>query len=328
MSDGTATPTPGAQAAHHVPTIPTTVSPSHLAVAGTTMAHPQSKQPSHDCPILVWMLSLNREVSKDEYDACYKVVKDCVPHAKIKYTPTNSESFKQCITLMMPLLMMRHRRIPRSKWRDCQTTTGKHWIEQTPDDISPDKFLHSMIGYHLTYNGSLCGMAMTQGTQRKVVNIGIGIKHVSVDPLGITVPEFVESQSHKLTELELKSIVQPEDTVTLRRLCVILALKDAYIKAIGQPLGFDFSRLEFNVDNETAIGDGHPLQGWEFRIYRANLGVARRDQITSQIYQCVVAFFRGTRESNFIWYHNAKELESWVQFINIDQMLKVIPKLV
>jgi 4'-phosphopantetheinyl transferase len=62
-----------------------------------------------------------------------------------------------------------------------------------------------MIGYHLTYNGSLCGMAMTQGTQRKVVNIGIGIKHVSVDPLGITVPEYVESQSHKVSTFLLRS---------------------------------------------------------------------------------------------------------------------------
>jgi len=40
---------------------------------------------------------------------------------------------------------------------------------------------------------------MTQGTQRKVVNIGIGIKHVSVDPLGISVSEYVESQSHKVS---------------------------------------------------------------------------------------------------------------------------------
>lgn len=36
----------------------------------------------------------------------------------------------QIITAMLPLLMMRHRRISRSKWRDCVTTNGKHYIEQ------------------------------------------------------------------------------------------------------------------------------------------------------------------------------------------------------
>lgn len=34
------------------------------------------------------------------------------------------------LTAMLPLLMMRHRRISRTKWKDCQTSNGKHWIEQ------------------------------------------------------------------------------------------------------------------------------------------------------------------------------------------------------
>jgi len=29
----------------------------------------------------------------------------------------------------------------------------------------------------------------------------------------------------------------------------------------------------------------------------------------------------------FVWYDDPKQLETWVQFINIDQMTKVIPKL-
>jgi len=113
----------------------------------------------------------------------------------------------------------------------------------------------------------------------------------------------------------------------LRRLCIILALKQAYIKAIGQPVGFDWSRLEINFPQRTAHGDGHPLQGWEFRIFEAKVGVARGTQLVQERYQCVCAFFRGTRESNFIMYDSVKDLEKWVQFINIDQMMKVIPKL-
>jgi 4'-phosphopantetheinyl transferase len=117
------------------------------------------------------------------------------------------------------------------------------------------------------------------------------------------------------------------DEIILRRLCIVLALKQAYIKAIGQPIGFDWSRLEFNVPAETAQGDAHPLQGWEFRVFEASLGVARGDTLVEEHYQCACAFFRGTKESTFIWHNNTKDLESWVQFINIDQMVKVIPKL-
>ncbi|KAG5638687.1 hypothetical protein H0H81_010912 [Sphagnurus paluster] len=113
----------------------------------------------------------------------------------------------------------------------------------------------------------------------------------------------------------------------LRRLSIVLALKQAYIKAIGHPIGFDYSRLEFNVPESTAMGDGYPLTGWEFRIWRTDLGVARRDQLITEHYQCVVAFFRGTNDSRFVFYDSQEALNGWVQFINIDQMVKVIPKL-
>jgi 4'-phosphopantetheinyl transferase len=138
----------------------------------------------------------------------------------------------------------------------------------------------------------------------------------------------------QLTPTEL-TLLSPElgDEVALRRLSIILALKAAYIHAIGQPPGFDYARLEFNIPANTALGDTHPLQGWEFRIFRASLGVARRDNVAKrdvlveEAYQCVCAFFRGTKDSVFVWHETAKDLESWVQFINIDQMVKVIPKL-
>ena len=208
-------------------------------------------------------------------------------------------------------------------------------------------------------------MVMVQGKQREVVNIGLGVKQVAVEPRDATVSTYVESLSHKvcvahvfflslflfhatrprvssrqhaltrltslslqLTELEM-SFLSPSlgDEVVLRRLCILLALKSAYIKAIGQPIGFDWSRLEFNISEETCSGDGQPLTGWEFRLYKSHLGVQRRGILVEESYQCVTAHFRGTPDSKFVWQDNNKDLESWVQFINIDQMTNVIPKL-
>lgn len=213
--------------------------------------------------------------------------------------------------------------------------------------MPPEKFLQSMIGYHLAYDNSLCGMVMTQGRQRQVINIGLGIKQIAVEPRGATVAAYAESHAHKvcftlnqfklvtyavvcqLTPLEL-TFISPEhhsEDVILRRLCILLALKQAYIKAIGQPIGFDLSRLEFNIPEETARGDDHPLDGWEFRVFKSQLGVARSGRLVEESYQCACAFFRGSKESKFVWHDNQKDLETWVQFINIDQMVKVIPKL-
>jgi len=281
-----------------------------------------------DCPILVWMLSLNREYTKEEYDACFKIIGECIEHARLPHDPRNANSFREMMSLMLPLLMMRHRRIPRAKWKDKATPNGKRWIEHAEEDMSAERFQHSMIGYSLNYEGSLCGMAMTQGTRERVTSIGIGAKQYAVEPRGASIASYVESSSHKFTTLEMSAITAlSDDEAMLRRLCVTLALKNAYIKAIGQPLGFDFSRLEFDVPNQTAKADGDQLSGWEFRIWRVKLGVARGNELVQEFYECATAFFRNTPETKFIWHSTQKELESWVQFINIDQMIRVIPKL-
>jgi hypothetical protein len=66
-----------------------------------------------DCPILIWMLSLNREYtrqvkrigplssnsaadmpdSNQEYEDCWQLVHDCIPHITIEKQPENADSF-------------------------------------------------------------------------------------------------------------------------------------------------------------------------------------------------------------------------------------------
>lgn len=108
----------------------------------------------------------------------------------------------QMIAYMLPLLMMRHRRIPRAKWRDCSDANSKHWIEQDADNSAqPTHRLRAMIGYHLAYDNNLIGMVMTQGRQREVINIGLGIKQLCVTPEDLSVPVWAESQHHKVSTL-------------------------------------------------------------------------------------------------------------------------------
>ncbi len=133
----------------------------------------------------------------------------------------------------------------------------------------------------------------------------------------------------KLTENEINLIPRDQGIETaLRRISIILALKEAYVHAIGLSHGLNYQRLEFNAPAGKAWCDGHPLQGWEFRLWNAKLGVARGDTIVEELYVCVSAFFRSTQqESTFIWNDERRNLQSWVQFVDIDQMIKVLPKL-
>ncbi|KAI0358025.1 hypothetical protein OH77DRAFT_1502585 [Trametes cingulata] len=280
-----------------------------------------------DCPILVWMLFTNREMTKEEYAKCHAVLRECVPHAPVRNSPTEPETMRQMVAFLLPLLMMRHRRVPRARWRD-NITTMHHITDDNP--VAAASRARSMIGYHTSYDHNLVGMAMTQGRREDVVNIGIGIKEISAPP-GMSGQDFAISLYHKLTPVE-QSFINPSqgEEVVMRRLCLILALKQAYIKAIGQPMGFDWSRLEFNIPEKTATGDGRPLAGWEFRVWTSQLGwpIPGESGHHMQNYQCAVAFFRRTRDTKFIWQNDAKELESWVQFITLDQLLNVADKLV
>ncbi len=167
-----------------------------------------------------------------------------------------------------------------------------------------------------SFSTGLGGVAASQSKYLSVL-----CKHAHTDPHACALP--------KLTPLEI-SFIPPTEApeVILRRLCIILALKQAYIKAIGQPIGFDLSRLEFNLPGESARGDGYPLTGWEFRLWQSQIAVLREDgEVETHQYQCASAFFRGSEDSKFIWQKDRKELETWVQFLNIDQLLTVLPKL-
>src|SRR6201996_5466302 len=46
------------------------------------------------------------------------------------------------------------------------------------------------------------------------------------------------------------SIEKYDEERTVRRLNIILSLKEAYLKAMGQPIGFDFSRIDCDVAKE------------------------------------------------------------------------------
>ncbi|KAH9929409.1 uncharacterized protein B0H18DRAFT_1093944 [Fomitopsis serialis] len=269
---------------------------------------------SLECPLLVWMLFLNREMTVEEYDQCYHTTRTCVPHANVAHAREQLDTSRQMIAHMLPLLMMRHRRVPRSRWKDMVSDNGKHYIEQDIDNaMNPTGRLRAMIGYHLAYDSNLIGMVMTQGRQRDVINVGIGIKQLAVSPPDISVNVYAESFYHKVPHPLEMTFIKPEDgdEVVLRRLCLLLALKQAYIKAIGQPMGFDWARLEFNVPRQTVTGDNVPLLGWEFRVWTSDIGGTRGE----------------VANTKFIWQKERKDIESWVQFINLDQLINVVPKL-
>lgn len=135
---------------------------------------PNQEQANHrpfsimECPILVWMLSLNRDVTTEvcicvlcapllfdffdgscpvipfvqEYDKCFHLVRECSPHARITYDCTSIESFRKfllCTALVFtstshPLPFVLSRSCPRHVARGCTCRPNHITNVATPHD--------------------------------------------------------------------------------------------------------------------------------------------------------------------------------------------------
>lgn len=128
----------------------------------------------------------------------------------------------------------------------------------------------------------------------------------------------------------------------LNRLFVIWTIKESYIKALGQPPGFDFSRVEARIPDEEIYVDGKRLTGWEFRLFKSNVGVLRtansvfreyRNQagippanpgtLQTEIYQCCMTIYRGSELNKciFKWSEQSGELDKFLRFVTLDAMV-------
>ena len=116
------------------------------------------------------------------------------------------------------------------------------------------------------------------------------------------------------------------DEVILRRVYILWSLKEAYLKAIGQPLrlGFDWNRIECDIPNETITVDGHKLRGWEFRLFKANVNVhPRKDPRSEQVYQVTAAIHRGGDQTVFIW-NQGQKLDPWLRFLTVESVMDAV----
>ncbi|KAF8517856.1 hypothetical protein JB92DRAFT_3113358 [Gautieria morchelliformis] len=265
-------------------------------------------------PLTVWIVTLNRQVHREECALCTRYI-DPDSQEKANRLTDRSEAFRYVMARLLPALVMRNRHcdLPPSQWHYSVTRSGKDYID------SPDA--NKVLGYSTGWAESLVAMAYAHGRKSQVVNIGIDVMQLAL-PRGVPARKFIEAFTHKLTKTE-ESLLDRRlnDDVILRRLCILLTIKTAYIKALGQPPGFDFSRIDCNIPEETIKVDGRSLGGWEFRLFKANLGVVRKGLLIEETYQCSTAVYRGWDETRFIWEEDEKEMANWVHFITTDTVL-------
>ena len=72
----------------------------------------------------------------------------------------------------------------------------------------------------------------------------------------------------QLTTLEQRTLLEISDpNDALQRLYLVWTLKEAYTKALGLGLGFDFKRIEVDVNGHKITVDNNVPCGWEFIVF-------------------------------------------------------------
>ncbi|KAI0676921.1 hypothetical protein C8Q78DRAFT_1000210 [Trametes maxima] len=174
------------------------------------------------------------------------------------------DSIRGLIGRFLPRLLLKQRGVPVDTIRFHKTEAGKPYIA-TP--------LDPPIGYNITHDNGVVAMVYSVGSDLypdpPAYRIGIDVMLLQL-PKRDTFPGFVETFADQLTDLE-RNILLPAASMPplskheeLRRFYLIWTLKEAYTKALGLGLGFDFSRIEYDVPNDVVRIDGKVPHGWDF----------------------------------------------------------------
>ncbi|KAH9853709.1 hypothetical protein C2E23DRAFT_884383 [Lenzites betulinus] len=178
------------------------------------------------------------------------------------------DSVRGLIGRFLPRLLLKERGVPVESVRFAKTQAGKPYIT-TELDIP--------VGYNITHDNGVIAMAFSSGSSLypdpPAYRIGVDVMLLQL-PKRDTFSGFVEIFRDQLTDLERKILLPhaPAPSISkheeLRRFYLIWTLKEAYTKALGLGMGFDFSRIEYDVPNDVVRIDGQVPRGWEFTRFK------------------------------------------------------------
>ncbi|KAH9894315.1 hypothetical protein C8Q73DRAFT_695253 [Cubamyces lactineus] len=225
------------------------------------------------------------------------------------------DSVRGLIGRFLPRLLLKERGVPVNSLTFSKTEAGKPYISARLD---------TPVGYNITHDNGVVAMAYSAGADLypdpPAYRVGIDVMLLQL-PKRDTFPGFVEIFSDQLTQLERNILIPPRPAPALsldealRRFFLIWTLKEAYTKALGMGMGFDFSRIEYDVPNDVVRIDGQIPRDWDFT--RFDLRNVVQEGLTED-YVGVVARYVGDASGGRVQYVPSPE---WLKVWNAKEFL-------
>jgi len=149
------------------------------------------------------------------------------------------------------------------------------------------------MGFNISHDNAAIVMAFSPACHDPPAHkIGIDIMKVRM-PGHESFSAFVQTVGDHLTTLEVRTLsTAGTQDDALRLFFWIWTMKEAYTKALGLGLGFDFRRLEYDVPQNVFTVDGKVTKGWQFVRFEITEG--------ADLYQGVVAESVGGDETTIL----------------------------
>ncbi|KAF8076164.1 hypothetical protein FPV67DRAFT_1712452 [Lyophyllum atratum] len=205
--------------------------------------------------------------------------------ARIKRFYRREDACRTLIGRLLTRTLLQQRGIPISEMSYGETSAKKPYI--TTLGLDPP------IAYNISHDNALVVMGFAPGIHNPpAFSVGVDVMKVRI-PGRDTLASFINSVGDQLTPLEHRSLTSKiSQDETLRRFFWIWTMKEAYTKALGLGLGFDFRRVEYDIEANIVRVDQEIPAGWRFSKFMLN--------VEDDVYEGVVAEFLGGSQTEII----------------------------
>ncbi|KAJ7086670.1 hypothetical protein C8R44DRAFT_820754 [Mycena epipterygia] len=198
--------------------------------------------------------------------------------ARIKRFYRREDACRTLIGRFLPRMLLHGRGISLADMKFAATEAGKPFI--TTSGVDPP------IAYNVSHDNALIVMVSSANAHNPpAFSMGVDVMKVRI-PGRESFASFVETVGDQLTALEHRLISSAASQEQgLERFFWMWTAKEAYTKALGLGLGFDFRRVEFDPALDIFRVDGVVPKGWQLSKFKVVHG--------AEPYQGVVAEFVG-----------------------------------
>ncbi|KAF8633687.1 hypothetical protein AX15_001294 [Amanita polypyramis BW_CC] len=164
--------------------------------------------------------------------------------------------------------------------------------------------LQPLLAYNVAHDNALVVISFSPNAHNPpAYSLGIDVMKVHL-PRRDTFATFIEAMTEVLTPLERRRVAGGRsDSENLRRFFWTWTMKEAYTKAVGLGLGFNFRRVEYDAEASTLRIDGKRALGWQFNKFTV--------QVCEDIYLGVVAQYVGGDELTIV--EESTELPNYIE---------------